>query len=56
MGLSAPLTLGTMVLRLGGYGAGGATGSGIDKDSKGQRKLEHSGVGPLPAVEGHSPE
>ena len=28
----------------------GATGSGMDKDSKGQRKLENSGGGLLPAV------
>ena len=34
----------------------GATGSGMDKDSKGQRKLEDSGGGLLPAVEGHSLE
>ena len=31
-------------------------GSGMDKDSKGQRKLEDSGGGLLPAVEGHSLE
>ena len=30
-----------------------ATGSGEDKDSKGQRKMEDSGGGLLPAVEGH---
>ena len=34
----------------------GATGSGMDKDSKGQRKLEDSGGGLHPAVEGHSLE
>ena len=34
----------------------GATGSGMDKDSKGQRKTEGSGGGLLPAVEGHSLE
>ena len=28
----------------------------MDKDSKGQRKLEDSGEGLLPAVEGHSLE
>ena len=28
----------------------------MDKDSKGQRKLEDSGGGLLPAVEGHSIE
>ena len=28
----------------------------MDKDSKGQRKLEDSGGGLLPAVEGHSLE
>ena len=28
----------------------------MDKDSKGQRKLEDSGRGLLPAVEGHSLE
>ena len=33
-----------------------ATQSGVDKDSKGQRKLEGSGGGLLPAVEGHSLE
>ena len=32
----------------------GATGNGMDKDSKGQRKLEDSGAGLLPAVEGLS--
>ena len=32
------------------------TGSGMDKDSKGQRKMEDSGGGLLPAVEGHSLE
>ena len=30
----------------------GATGDILDKDSKGQRKLEDSGVGLLPAVAG----
>ena len=34
----------------------GATGSGMDKDRKGLRKLEDSGGGLLPAVEGHSLE
>ena len=34
----------------------GVTGSGMDKDSKGQRKLEDSSGGLLPAVEGHSLE
>ena len=34
----------------------GTTDSGMDKDSKGQRKLEDSGGGLLPAVEGHSVE
>ena len=34
----------------------GATGNGMDKDSKGQRKMEDSGGGLLPAVEGHSLE
>ena len=33
-----------------------ATGSGMDEDSKGQRKREDSGGGLLPAVEGHSLE
>ena len=33
-----------------------ATGNGMDKGSKGQRKSEDSGGGLLPAVEGHSPE
>ena len=32
----------------------GATGNGMDKDNKGQRKLEDSGKGLFPAVEGHS--
>ena len=32
----------------------GATGIGMDKDSKGQRKLEDTGGRLLPAVEGHS--
>ena len=31
-------------------------GSGMDKDSKGQRQIEDSGGGLLPAVEGHSLE
>ena len=30
--------------------------SGMDDDSKGQRKMEDSGGGLLPAVEGHSLE
>ena len=34
----------------------GATGSGMDKDSKGQRKMEDPGGGLLPAVEGNSLE
>ena len=34
----------------------GATGSGMDKDSKGQRKMADSSGGLLPAVEGHSLE
>ena len=34
----------------------GATGSGMDKDSKGQRKLEDSGGGLLPSVVGRSLE
>ena len=35
----------------------GVTGSNVDKDSKGQRKLALSGGGELrPAVEEHSPE
>ena len=34
----------------------GATLSSLDKHSKGQRKLEDSGGGLLPAVEGHSLE
>ena len=34
----------------------GATKSCMDKDSKGQRKMEDSGGGLLPAVEGHSLE
>ena len=33
-----------------------ATGSGMDKDSKGQEKLEDSGGGLLAAVEGYSLE
>ena len=33
-----------------------ATRSGMDKDSKGQRKMEDSGGGLLPAVEGYSLE
>ena len=33
----------------------GATGSGMDKDSEGQRKMEGSGGGLLPAVEGQKP-
>ena len=33
-----------------------ATRSGMDKDSKGKRKMEDSGGGLLPAVEGHSLE
>ena len=37
-------------------GTTGATGSGMDKDSKGQRQLEDSGRQLLPAVEGHSLE
>ena len=32
----------------------GAKGSGMDKDSKEQRKMEDSGGGPLPRMEGHS--
>ena len=32
----------------------GATGSDMNKDSKGQKKLEESGGGQLHAVEGHS--
>ena len=34
----------------------GATGSSVDKDRKGQREMEDSGGGLLPAAEGHSPE
>ena len=34
----------------------GATRSGMDEDSKGQKKREDSGGGLLPAVEGHSLE
>ena len=32
----------------------GATRSGMDEDSKGQRKMEDSGGGLLPAVKGHN--
>ena len=34
----------------------GQQGGGTVKDSKGQRKMEDSGGGLLPAVEGHSLE
>ena len=34
----------------------GATGNGMNKNNKGQRKLEGSGKQLLPAVEGHSLE
>ena len=33
-----------------------ATGSGMDKDRKGQRKMEYSDGGRFPEVEGHSIE
>ena len=38
------------------YPTVGAAGSGMDKASKGQEKLEESGGGLLPAVEGHNLE
>ena len=34
----------------------GVTGRGMDKESKGQRKMEDSGGGLLPALEGHTLE
>ena len=34
----------------------GVTGSGMNTDSKGQRKMDDTGGGLLPAVEGHSLE